>query len=124
MAQPSASIPTDPVITQPTAPHFGPALVELAATKNGRAPGKAHKSTKGAVHRSYISPAIRASFGKRRASEQRREAIKGVEKQMHEVKEAEAERCDCLVIKRGACGLMRGLVQEADCFEGETGKEG
>ncbi len=66
--------------------------VNLAASRTGRTPGKAHKATKCAVRRSYLSSAVKSSFHKRKELEKRREAIKNVEKEMKEEKEAEAER--------------------------------
>jgi rRNA-processing protein CGR1 len=69
-----------------------PVVLNMAPSKNGRTPGKAHKSAKTAKARSYISPAIKTPFEKRREADKKREAIKGVEKDMKEEKEAEQER--------------------------------
>jgi rRNA-processing protein CGR1 len=66
--------------------------VPLAPSKQGRTPGKAHKSAKTAKARSYISPAIKSSFEKRKELEKKRDAVKGVEKDMKEEAEAEKER--------------------------------
>jgi len=69
-----------------------PAVVAMAASKNGRTPGKAHKSQKAAKARSYISPSIKTPFEKRREADQKQASIKGVEKEMKEEKAAEQER--------------------------------
>ncbi|ORY34915.1 hypothetical protein BCR39DRAFT_515587 [Naematelia encephala] len=67
-------------------------IVPVAPTKAGRTPGKAHKSEKTAVRRSYISPSIKTPFAKRMEAEQRRLAVKGVERDMKEEKASEKER--------------------------------
>jgi rRNA-processing protein CGR1 len=69
-----------------------PVLITVAAPKNGRTPGKAHKSDKTAVRRSYINTAIKTPFEKRMEAEKRREAVKRVERDLKEEAEAEAER--------------------------------
>lgn len=67
-------------------------VVDLANSRNGRTPGKAHKGAKSAVRRSYISPSIKSTFEKRKELEKRCEAVKGVEKEMKEEKQAEIDR--------------------------------
>ena len=67
-------------------------LVEVATSKHGRIPGKAHKANKSAVRRSYISPAIKSPFDKRKELEKKRQAVKDVERDMKEEAKAEAER--------------------------------
>ena len=65
----------------------------LAASRNGRTPGKAHKATKSATRRSYLSQAVKTGFEHRKQLEKKKAAIKGVEKEMKEEKDAEQERC-------------------------------
>lgn len=69
-----------------------PVTVPLAPSKQGRTPGKAHKSAKSAKARSYISSAIKTPFEKRKEAENKRAAVKGVERDMKEEIEAEKER--------------------------------
>ncbi|GFZ50116.1 rRNA-processing protein CGR1 [Saitozyma sp. JCM 24511] len=76
----SSSAPRDPV------------LLSVAPSKNGRTAGKAHKSSKTATRRSYISNSIKTPFEKRMEKEKEREAVKQVEREMKEEAEAERER--------------------------------
>ena len=69
-----------------------PATVPLAPSKQGRAPGKAHKSAKQAKARSYISASIKTPFEKRKELEKQRDATKGVERDMKDEAAAERER--------------------------------
>ena len=46
-----------------------------------------------AVRRSYLSPAIKTPFEKRKERERAKEAVKAVEREMKEDKAAEDERC-------------------------------
>ena len=66
--------------------------IPMAASKAGRSAGKAHKSAKAPVRRSYISPAIKTPFEKRREADTRKEATKSVEKDMKEELQAEKDR--------------------------------
>ncbi|ORX37924.1 hypothetical protein BD324DRAFT_623845 [Kockovaella imperatae] len=75
-------------------PSAGPSapVRSLAASKNGRTAGKAHKESKSAARRSYLSRASKQGFEHRKELESKRQAMKGVEKEMKEEKEAEQER--------------------------------
>lgn len=64
----------------------------LAHTKGGRTAGKAHKSEKTALRRSYISPALKTPFEKRMERQKEKDAVKAVEKEMKDEQEAERER--------------------------------
>lgn len=64
----------------------------LAPSNLGRSTGKAHKSSKSALRRSYISPSIKTPFEKRKEKEQARDAVRAVEQDMKEDKEAEDDR--------------------------------
>ena len=75
-----------PIASTSTAP------VQMAASKAGRSAGKAHKSAKTPVKRTYISAAIKTPFEKRREADKRKEAIKGVEKDFKEELQAEKDR--------------------------------
>jgi rRNA-processing protein CGR1 len=66
---------------------------EVAGSKNGRTMGKAHKSAKTAVRRSYISEAIKTPFARRMEEEQRRQSVKATEKEMKDDKEADRQMC-------------------------------
>lgn len=91
---------------EPEASTSKPLVVPMAASKNGRTPGKAHKSQKTAKARSYISPAIKTPFEKRREADKKREATKGVEREMKEEKESEKERyvhCSLFMPSLGSC---------------------
>lgn len=65
-------------------------VVSVAATKNGRTPGKAHKGDKTATRRSQIPSGLKSTFEKRRELDAKREATKQTEREMKA--EAEAER--------------------------------
>jgi rRNA-processing protein CGR1 len=69
-----------------------PLLLPLAPSKNGRTPGKAHKSAKVALRRSYISPSVKTPFEKRREADKQREAVKGLEQEMKDETQAEKDR--------------------------------
>ena len=69
-----------------------PLVVSVAPSKNGRTPGKAHKSQKDAKARSYMSPSVKTPYEKRREADLKKAAIKGVEKDMKEEEEAARER--------------------------------
>lgn len=69
-----------------------PVVVSMGPSKNGRSIGKAHKSDKAAVRRSYISPAIKTPFAKRMEEQKKRDAMRATEREMKDEKEAEAER--------------------------------
>jgi hypothetical protein len=64
----------------------------IAASNGGRSIGKAHKSSKSALKRSYISPSLKTPFEKRKEKEQAQEAVKAVEQEMKEHEEAEKSR--------------------------------
>lgn len=64
----------------------------IAASNGGRSVGKAHKSSKSALKRSYISPSLKTPFEKRKEKEQAQEAVKAVEQEMKEHEEAEKLR--------------------------------
>ena len=80
-----------PVTSTTTDPSSLP-IVDVAASRKGRTPGKGHKSIKSAVRRSHLSSAIKSPFDKRKEIEKRREAVRGVERDMKQEKAAEAER--------------------------------
>lgn len=65
----------------------------IAPSNLGRSVGKAHKSTKTALRRSYISPSIKTPFEKRKEKEKARDAVKAVEQEMREDEQAEKDRC-------------------------------
>lgn len=67
-----------------------PVFVSVAASKNGRTPGKAHKGDKTATRRSQIPSGLKSSFAKRRELDAKREATKEMEREMKA--EVEAER--------------------------------
>lgn len=69
-----------------------PVMLELAASKNGRTPGKAHKAPKAATRRSHLSPALKTAFEKRKEQEKRKEAVKAVEQGMRDEKASEVDR--------------------------------
>lgn len=73
-------------------PSSAPPVAQMAPSKNGRTAGKAHKSSKAPVRRSYISEAIKTPFEKRMEAEKKKQAIKGVEKDMKEEMQAEKDR--------------------------------
>lgn len=75
-----------PIASSSTAPPL-----EVAASKNGRTIGKAHKSGKAPVRRSYISDAIKTPFAQRMEEEKKRQAVRALEKEMKEEKEAEKQ---------------------------------
>jgi rRNA-processing protein CGR1 len=64
----------------------------IAASNGGRSVGKAHKSAKSALKRSYISPSLKTPFEKRKEKEKAQEAVKAVEQEMKEDGEAERLR--------------------------------
>jgi rRNA-processing protein CGR1 len=64
----------------------------IAASNGGRSVGKAHKSAKSALKRSYISPSVKTPFEKRKEKEKVQEAVKAVEQEMKEGTEAEKLR--------------------------------
>jgi len=78
---------------QPTAFTSSLPLVDLSGPKLGRTPGKAHKATRSAIRRSYLSAFAKSPFQKRKELEKRREAVRGVEREMKQAKDAEADRC-------------------------------
>ncbi|WVR08229.1 rRNA-processing protein CGR1 [Kwoniella sp. DSM 27419] len=69
-----------------------PVVVSVAASKNGRTAGKAHKSEKTAKNRSYISESLKTPFEKRREKDRQVEAMKTMEKELKDDKEAERQR--------------------------------
>lgn len=85
-----------------------PKLIEMAASKNGRVSGKNWKTEKTAKacvlclsslssltmsrSRSYISPSVKTPFAARQEAQKKKDAMKALEKEMKEEKEAEAER--------------------------------
>lgn len=71
----------------------------LAPSKLGRSVGKAHKSSKTALKRSYISPSVKTPFEKRKEQDKAREATRMVEQEMKEETKAEQERCVSLLPK-------------------------
>jgi hypothetical protein len=81
------------VASSSTTAALNPPTISLAASKNGRVSGKAWKETKVATRRSYLSPSLKTPFEVRREADKKREAVKLLEKEMKEEKEAEAERC-------------------------------
>ena len=64
---------------------------EVAQSKNGRTMGKAHKSPRAPIKRSYISEAIKTPFAKRMEEEQRKQSIKATEREMKDEKEADRQ---------------------------------
>jgi rRNA-processing protein CGR1 len=76
---------------QPIASSSTPVTLSLAPSKNGRTPGKAHKSPKTALRRSYISPSVKTPFEKRMEAEKQKQATIGLEKEMKEEKQAEKD---------------------------------
>jgi rRNA-processing protein CGR1 len=70
-----------------------PAPRPIAASNGGRSIGKAHKSPKEALKRSYISPSLKTPFEKRKEKEKAQEAVKAVEQEMKEDEEAKKLRC-------------------------------
>jgi hypothetical protein len=64
----------------------------IAASNGGRSVGKAHKSAKSALKRSYISPSLKTPFEKRKEKEKAQEAVKAVEQEMKDDTEAEKLR--------------------------------
>lgn len=72
----------------------------IAASNGGRSVGKAHKSAKSALKRSYISPAVKTPFEKRKEKEKAQEAVKAVEKEMKDDTEAEKLRSVTLLLSR------------------------
>lgn len=64
----------------------------IAPSNLGRSVGKAHKSTKTALRRSYISPSLKTPFEKRKEKEKAQEAVKAVEQEMKEDDQAEKDR--------------------------------
>jgi rRNA-processing protein CGR1 len=64
----------------------------IAASNGGRSIGKAHKSPKEALKRSYISPSLKTPFEKRKEKEKAQEAVKAVEQEMKEDEEAKKLR--------------------------------
>lgn len=87
----------------------------LAPSNLGRSVGKAHKSSKTALRRSYISPAIKTPFEKRKEKEQAREAVRQVEQEMKEESQAEQERWVPLTFRRVRRG-ERKLFPMTICF--------
>ncbi|WRT69499.1 uncharacterized protein IL334_006485 [Kwoniella shivajii] len=77
-----------PVASSSTAP----VLVSVAASRNGRTPGKAHKGEKTALKRSYISNAVKTPYEKRREKDRQQESMKAVEKELKDDKQAEKDR--------------------------------
>lgn len=69
-----------------------PVVVSVAPSKNGRTPGKAHKSAKTALRRSYISPSVKTPFEKRMEKEKAQQAAKQLEKELKEEKETDRQR--------------------------------
>ena len=91
--------------------HPAPALVPMAASKLGRSPGKAHKSQKVAKVRSYISPAIKTPFEKRKEAEKKKQAVKDAEREMKEEVEEDKTR------KREALKERRERAEEKKRLE-------
>ncbi|WWD20125.1 rRNA-processing protein CGR1 [Kwoniella shandongensis] len=69
-----------------------PVIVSVAPSKLGRTPGKAHKSEKTALKRSYLSAEIKTPFEKRMENEKKKEAAKAVERELKEEAETERQR--------------------------------
>ncbi|WVW86710.1 hypothetical protein I302_108764 [Kwoniella bestiolae CBS 10118] len=77
-----------------------PVVVSVAASRNGRTPGKAHKGEKTAVKRSYISNSIKTPFEKRREQDRQKEAMKAVERELKDDKQAEKDRKVTIIKER------------------------
>ncbi|OCF37114.1 rRNA-processing protein CGR1 [Kwoniella heveanensis CBS 569] len=106
MSEPIASSSTS------TSPASAPVTVGLAASKNGRTPGKAHKSEKTAVKRSYISNSIKTPFEKRREKDRQTEATKALEKEMKDDKEEERQRKVTIIKERRERTAERHRMEE------------
>lgn len=79
-----------------------PVVVSVAPSKNGRTPGKAHKSAKTALRRSYISPSVKTPFEKRMEKEKAQQAAKQLERELKEEKETDRQRFVCLISRIAA----------------------
>ncbi|WWC93005.1 uncharacterized protein L201_007969 [Kwoniella dendrophila CBS 6074] len=77
-----------------------PLVVSVAASKNGRTPGKAHKGDKTAVKRTYISNSIKTPYEKRREQDKQKEAMKTFEKELKDDKQAEHDRKVAVIKER------------------------
>lgn len=77
-------------------------VVSVAPSKNGRTPGKAHKSAKTALRRSYISPSVKTPFEKRMEKEKAQQAAKQLERELKEEKETDRQRFVCLISRIAA----------------------
>ncbi|WVQ96164.1 hypothetical protein IAU59_003267 [Kwoniella sp. CBS 9459] len=109
MSEPVASSSSSSTMT-PTS--TAPVTVSLAASKNGRTPGKAHKSEKTAVKRSYISPSIKTPFEKRRERDRQVEATKTLEKELKDEKEEERQRKATIIKERRERTAERHRMEE------------
>ncbi|OXC68699.1 rRNA-processing protein CGR1 [Cryptococcus neoformans] len=79
-----------------------PVIVSVAPSKNGRTPGKAHKSAKTALRRSYISPSVKTPFEKRMENEKAQQAAKQLERELKEEKETDRQRKVNIIKERRA----------------------
>ncbi|AFR95422.1 rRNA-processing protein CGR1 [Cryptococcus neoformans C23] len=77
-------------------------VVSVAPSKNGRTPGKAHKSAKTALRRSYISPSVKTPFEKRMEKEKAQQAAKQLERELKEEKETDRQRKVNIIKERRA----------------------
>nr|XP_018260458.1 rRNA-processing protein CGR1 [Kwoniella dejecticola CBS 10117]OBR82616.1 rRNA-processing protein CGR1 [Kwoniella dejecticola CBS 10117] len=77
-----------------------PVTVSVAASRNGRTPGKAHKSEKTAVKRSYISNSVKTPFEKRREQDKAKAAMKAVEQELKDDKQADHDRKVSIIKER------------------------
>ncbi|KAK4685293.1 rRNA-processing protein CGR1, partial [Tremellales sp. Uapishka_1] len=73
-------------------PASAPVLLSVAASKNGRTAGKAHKITKTATRRSYLSASVKTPFEIRKENDKKAASIKALEREMKDEKAAETER--------------------------------
>lgn len=89
VAQPIASTSA---IGSSTTPDPNAPTTTIARSKNGRSTGKALKSAKAPLRRSYISPAVKTPFEKRKEEDKKKQAIKDVEKEMKQELADEKER--------------------------------
>ncbi|WVF68624.1 hypothetical protein IAT40_003394 [Kwoniella sp. CBS 6097] len=111
MSEPIASSSSSTSSSAAT-PAPAPVTVSLAASKNGRTAGKAHKSDKTAVKRSYISNSIKTPFEKRREKDRQTDATKALEKEMKDDKEEERQRKVTIIKERRERTAERHRMEE------------
>ncbi|WWC73501.1 uncharacterized protein I206_107472 [Kwoniella pini CBS 10737] len=87
-------------------------IVSVAASRNGRTPGKAHKGEKTAVKRSYISNSVKTPFEKRREQDKAKAAMKAVEQELKDDKQANHDKKVSIIKERRERAAEKQRMEE------------